>query len=104
MLEILEDVVQNKRKKLKESLLKSGFVLLDDKESTLITRIKGLIVEMIHYSDELPKVNYSDYISEKMSYGYNYLTNIFSDVKGITIQHFIILHKIKKIKELLIYD
>jgi AraC-like DNA-binding protein len=59
---------------------------------------------MIHYSDELPKVNYSDYISEKMSYGYNYLTNIFSDVKGITIQHFIILHKIKKIKELLIYD
>ncbi|MFT6868464.1 MAG: AraC-like DNA-binding protein, partial [Cyclobacteriaceae bacterium] len=68
------------------------------------TRIKGLIVEMIHYSDELPKVNYSDYISEKMSYDYTYLANIFSDVKGKTIQHFIILHKIEKIKELIIYD
>ncbi len=59
---------------------------------------------MIHYSDELPKVNYSDYISEKLSYDYTYLSNIFSEVKGTTIQQFIILHKIEKVKELLLYD
>jgi AraC-like DNA-binding protein len=59
---------------------------------------------MIHYSDDLPVVNYSDYISEKVGYDYTYLANIFSEVKGITIQQFIIIHKIEKVKELLIYD
>jgi AraC-like DNA-binding protein len=59
---------------------------------------------MIHYSDDLPKVNYSDYISEKLNYDYTYLSNIFSEVKGITIQHYIIMHKIEKVKELLLYD
>jgi len=78
--------------------------LLDDKKNILIERIKNIIVEMIHYSDELPKVNYSDYIAEKLGYDYTYLANIFSEVKGITIQQFIILHKIEKVKELLIYD
>ena len=59
---------------------------------------------MVHYSEELPKTNYSDYISEKLNYDYTYLSNIFSEVKGITIQQFIIIHKIEKIKELIIYD
>jgi AraC-like DNA-binding protein len=59
---------------------------------------------MIHHTDELPKVNYSDYISEKLGYDYTYLANTFSEVKGITIQQFIIMHKIEKVKELLIYD
>ena len=59
---------------------------------------------MIHYSDEIPTVNYSDYISEKLDYDYTYLSNIFSEVKGITIQQFIIIHKIEKVKELLLYD
>ena len=59
---------------------------------------------MIHYSDELPKVNYSDYISEKLDHDYTYMSNIFSEVKGITIQQFIIIHKIERVKELLLYD
>ncbi|MDG1276134.1 MAG: helix-turn-helix domain-containing protein [Algoriphagus sp.] len=59
---------------------------------------------MIHYNDELPIVNYSDFISEKVGYDYTYLSNAFSKVRGITIQHFIIIHKIEKVKELLIYD
>jgi AraC-like DNA-binding protein len=59
---------------------------------------------MIHYSDEIPKVNYSDYISEKLGYDYTYLSNLFSEVKGTTIQHFIIDHKIEKAKELILYD
>jgi AraC-like DNA-binding protein len=104
MVEILEDIKEKQRKELKANLLKSGLELLDDKKSILIERIKNVIIEMIHYSDELPKVNYSDYISEKLGYDYTYLANIFSEVKGITIQQFIINHKIEKVKELLIYD
>jgi AraC-like DNA-binding protein len=79
-------------------------VLLDDKKSILIEKVKNVIIEMIHYMDEIPKVNYSDYISDKVGYDYTYLANIFSEVKGITIQQFIILHKIEKVKELLIYN
>jgi AraC-like DNA-binding protein len=59
---------------------------------------------MIHYSDEVPKVNDSDYISKKLGYDYTYLSNTFSEVKGITIQHYIITHKIERAKELLLYD
>ncbi len=104
MVEILEDLSAVQHELLKQNLLKSGLELLDDKKSILIEKIKNLIIEMIHYSDELPKVNYSDYISEKLGYDYTYLSNSFSEVKGVTIQQFIIMHKIEKVKELLLYD
>lgn len=104
MVEILENINPKQREHLKVNLLKSGLELLDDKKSILIDRIKNVIIEMIHYSDEIPTVNYSDYISEKLDYDYTYLSNIFSEVKGITIQQFIIIHKIEKVKELLLYD
>lgn len=104
MIEILEDITQEQRNLLKENLLKSGLELLDDKKSILVEKIKNVITEMIHYSDELPKVNYSDYISEKLNHDYTYLANVFSEVKGITIQQFIIIHKIERVKELLLYD
>jgi len=102
--EIMEDLSQKQHDQLKENLHKSGLELLDDKKSILIEKIKNLIIEMIHYSDELPHVNYSDYISEKLNYDYTYLSNIFTEVKGITIQQFIIIHKIERVKELLLYD
>jgi AraC-like DNA-binding protein len=89
---------------LKRQLLKSGLELLDDKKSILIERIKSVIIELIHYSDEIPKVNFSEYLSEKLHYDYTYLANVFSEVKGTTIQQFIIMHKIEKVKELLLYD
>jgi AraC-like DNA-binding protein len=104
MVEILEDISIAQRMRLNENLLKSGLELLDDKKSILIEKIKNVIIEMIHYSEELPEVNYSDYISEKVGYDYTYLANAFSEVKGITIQHYIIIHKIEKVKELLLYD
>ncbi len=104
MIEILEDITLEQRKQLKETLFHSGLELLDDKKSILIEKIKNVITEMIHYSDELPKVNYSDYISEKLDYDYTYLANIFSEIRGITIQQFITIHKIERVKELLIYD
>lgn len=103
-VEILETISDEQRSKLRENLLKSGLELLDDNKSILIERIKNVITEMIHYSDELPTQNYSVYISEKLNYDYTYLSNIFSEVKGITIQQFIILNKIERVKELLLYD
>jgi AraC-like DNA-binding protein len=102
--EIMEGITEEQRELLKKNLLRSGLELLDDKKTILIERIKNVITEMIHYSDELPQMNYSDYISEKLNLDYTYLSNTFSEVKGITIQHFIITHKIEKVKELIIYD
>ncbi|MEI6408672.1 MAG: helix-turn-helix domain-containing protein [Bacteroidota bacterium] len=104
MVEVLEDITLEQRTELRDNLLKSGLELLDDKRSVLIEKIKNVIIEMIHYSDEVPKVNYSDYISEKLGYDYTYLANTFSEVKGITIQQFIINHKIERVKELLLYN
>lgn len=102
-VEIMEEVTPDQRKQLRDALLLSGLELMDDKRAVLIERINNVITEMIHHSEELPKVNYSDYISEKLQYDYTYLSNLFSEVKGITIQQFIIIHKIERVKELLFY-
>ncbi|MGV0924508.1 helix-turn-helix domain-containing protein [Empedobacter tilapiae] len=104
MAEVLEGITEEQREKLKKNLLKSGLELLDDKKSILIEKIKNVITEMIHHSEEPPKENYSDYISHKLGYDYTYLSNTFSEVKGITLQQFIIMHKIERVKELLLYD
>lgn len=104
LVELWEEITQTQREALKVTLLRSGLELLDDKKSILIEKIKTFITEMIHYEDKSPKVNYSQYISEKLGYDYTYLSNIFSEVKGITIQQFIILQKIERVKELLLYD
>ena len=103
-IEVLEDITDFQKEQLRESLKKSGLELLDDKKKIIIEKIKSVIIEMIHYSDKLPKVNFSNYISEKLGYDYTYLANTFSEVKGITIQQFIIINKIERIKELLLYD
>lgn len=103
-VEILEDISVEKRKMLTEGLRASGLELLEDKRSILIEKIKGVIITMIHFSEAPKKENYSDYISEILGYDYTYLANTFSEVTGITIQQFIIIHKIEKVKELLLYD
>jgi AraC-like DNA-binding protein len=103
-IEILEDVTDEQREQLKINLLKSGLELMDDKKQILIDKIKTVIIEMIHYSEEEPIENYSDHISKKVGKDYNYLSDIFSEVKGVTIQQFIIMHKIEKAKELILYD
>ena len=100
-VEIMEDLSVEQREQLKMGLLSSGLELMDDKRAVLIEKIRNVITEMIHYSDDLVKTNYSDYISEKLNYDYTYLSNLFSEVKGITIQQFIIIHKIERAKELL---
>lgn len=104
MVEIYEDLTPEQWQELKLNLLRSGLELLDDKKSILIEKIKSVIIEMIHYSEELPKINYSNHISETLDHDYTYLSNTFSEVKGITIQQYIIYHKIERVKELLLYD
>ncbi|MBL7936141.1 MAG: helix-turn-helix domain-containing protein [Bacteroidia bacterium] len=103
-VDVMEDMTSEQRNELKIALFNSGLELMDDKRAVLIEKIKNVIIDMVHYSDELPKVNYSDYISEKLNHDYTYLSNMFSEVKGITIQQFIIIHKIERVKELLLYD
>jgi len=103
-VEILGGLTTEKREKLKHNLKLSGLELMDDKRAMLIEKIKIVITEMVHYNDDLPKINYSDYISQVMNYDYTYLANIFSEVQGVTIEHYIIAHKIEKVKELLLYD
>lgn len=92
------------RAHLKTELAKSGLELMEDKKATLIEKIKTVIIEMVHYSEELPKVKNSEYISSKLDYDYTYLANMFSETTGMTIEHFIIAHKIERVKELLLYD
>ena len=102
--ELNGSITESQHAQLKMALLQSGLELMEDKKSVLIEKIKNVIVEMIHYSDELPKTNYSDYLSQKLNHDYKYLSNLFSEVKGITIEHFIIAHKIERVKELLVYN
>ena len=89
---------------LRDALLRSGLELMDDKKAMLVERVKNVVVEMIHYADELPLTKKSVYISEKLQHDYTYLANLFSEVTGITIEHFIIAHKIERVKELLLYN
>ena len=103
-VEIMEDLSDEKQAELKNALLQSGLELMDDKRAILIEKIKNLIIEMVHHSDEMIKVNLSDYLSEKLNHDYTYLANLFSEVQGTTIEHFMISHKIERIKELIIYD
>ena len=76
---------------------------MDDKKAILIEKIKNTIIQMIHHSEEVIKVNFSDYLSDKLEHNYTYLANLFSEVQGTTIEQFIISHKIERIKELMIY-
>ena len=102
--DIMEEITLDQREQIRIALLRSGLELMNDKKAMLIEQIKKVVIEMIHYSDELPKVNFSDFLSEKLDYDYTYLANLFSEVQGTTIERFIISHKIERVKELIIYD
>jgi AraC-like DNA-binding protein len=89
---------------LEQMLLPYGLVLMNDKKAILIEKIKNIIIEMIHYEEDLQIVKNSTFISEKIGQNYTYLANLFSETTGTTIEHFILLHKIEKVKELIIYN
>ena len=102
-IEIKENISDPQKEQLRKNLKTYGLELLDDRRNIIIEKVKAVIIEMVHYSDELPHMNYSDYISEKLGYDYTYLANTFSEVKGTTIQQYIIINKIERVKELLMY-
>jgi len=103
-VEIMENLSGEQREQLKVVLSNEGFELMDDKKAVLIDKIKNAIIEMVHQSDEMIKVNFSDYLSGKLNHDYTYMANLFSEVQGTTIEQFMISHKIERIKELIIYD
>ena len=102
--EIMEDLSDELRDNLSTSLKKIGLELLDDKKNIMVERIKTIIIELVHYNDEQIKTNLSDYLSEKLNHNYTYLSNLFSEVKGTTIEKFYLSNKIERVKELLVYD
>lgn len=103
VVEIMENINSEKKQLLKTNLLDAGFELMDDKRAILIEKIKNIIIDMVHHTEEAIKINFSDFLSEKLNHNYTYLANLFSEVQGTTIEHFIISHKVERIKELIIY-
>jgi hypothetical protein len=103
-VEIREDLTLEQHRLLKDELKNSGLELLDCKKAILVEKIKSVVVELVHHSGRLPKVTFSVYLSKKLQYDYTYLANVFSEVTGITIEHYLIAHKIERVKELLLYD
>jgi AraC family transcriptional regulator len=89
---------------LSDALNAVGFELIDDKRSKLIEKIKAFIIDTIHYKDEQPQKNFSELISKHLHHDYSYLSNLFSEVEGITIEQYIINQKIEKVKELMMYN
>jgi AraC-like DNA-binding protein len=102
--EIIENITPEQRHHLSMGLKKTGLELMDDKRSILVEKIKAVIIELVHYREEQIKINLSDYLSEKLNHNYTYLANLFSEVKGTTIEQFYLSHKIEKVKELIVYD
>ena len=102
-VDVMETLTSEQRQHLREQLEEAGLELMDDKRAVLIEKIKSIIIQMIHHSSEVIKVNFSDYLSEKLNHNYTYLANLFSEVQGTTIEQYIISHKVERIKELIAY-
>lgn len=103
-VEIMENISEELREQLKIALHNIGLELMDNKRAVLIERIKNVVIEMVHHTNEENKTNFSDFLSKRLNHDYTYLANLFSEVQGTTIEHFIIAHKIERIKELITYD
>jgi AraC-like DNA-binding protein len=103
-VEITDTISNDELEKLRLGLKLTGLELMDDNKKILVEKIKTIIIELIHYSDEQIKINLSDHLSEKLNHNYTYLSNLFSEVKGTTIEQFYLANKIEKVKELLVYD
>jgi AraC family transcriptional regulator len=99
-----DELSKNQQIQLSNNLKQLGFELLDNKRTKLIEQLKTLIIQTIHYNKEQPAKNYSAFIAENLHHDYSYLSKLFSETEGITIEQFIINQKIEKVKELLVYD
>ena len=102
--EIMEDLSPEQLDNLNTLLKKIGLELLDDKKNIMVEKIKTFIIELVHFNEDQIKTNLSDYLSEKLNHNYTYLSNLFSEIKGTSIENFYLSNKIERVKELLIYD
>ncbi len=102
--DIRENISDEQHDQFKTALLKSGLELMDDRKSVLVQKIKNVIIELVHYAEDPLKINFSEYLSQKLNHNYTYLANLFSEAQGTTIEKFIIKHKIERVKELLVYN
>jgi len=103
-VEIVDKLSEDQLENLSDALKATGLELMEDNKKILVEKIKTTIIELIHFNDEQIKINLSDYLSEKLNHNYTYLSNLFSEVKGTTIEQFYLANKIEKVKELLVYD
>ncbi|AZJ31095.1 AraC-type DNA-binding protein [Tenacibaculum mesophilum] len=102
---ILEkELTSDEKESLDKILLDLGFEIIDDKKSRIIEKIKNLIINLVHHQDSETKINLSELLSNELHHDYNYLSNLFSEVEGTTIEKYFIAQKIEKVKELLVYD
>lgn len=99
-----KDLTTEERVAVESALVPLGFEVIDDKKSRIIEQIKNVIIDVVHYQDNDVKTNLSDILSEKLQHDYNYLSNLFSEVEGVTIEKYFIAQKVERIKELLVYD
>ncbi len=98
------DISDAQKMNLNAALVSFGFVLIDNKKSLLIEKIKTIVIKLVHHSDVPLKTNLSTYLSEQLLHDYTYLSNLFSEVEGTTIEQYVIAQKIERVKELLMYD
>lgn len=103
-VELTKEPTKLQLEKLDESLRQLGFELLDDKKSRIIEKIKNIIIQQVHHSSVPPNVNLSDLIADQLHYDYPYLSNLFTESEGITIEKYFIAQRIEKVKELLVYN
>ncbi len=103
-VELSEQIDTTTINQIYDALQKFGFALIDDKKSRLIEKVKNLVIELVQELNSELKVNLSDYLSKHLHYEYNYISNLFSEVEGTTIEKYFIAQKIEKVKELLMYD
>ena len=103
-VEIRTTPTKEQAAQLKISLQLLGFELMDNKKTQTIEKIKNAIITQVHHSDEHIKTNLSSFISAQLHMDYTYLSNLFSETEGTTIEKYFIAHKIEKVKELLVYD
>lgn len=103
-IELIEDLNSEQKQHVKEVLEILGFSLIDDKKSRLIEQVKTIIIELVHHDNSELKINLSDYLSDRLHLDYNYISNLYSEVEGTTIEKYYIAQKIERVKELIVYD
>lgn len=103
-VEIKGDLSKDQLSQLDSSLKTLGFELIDDKKSKTIEKIKNTIITLVHHSDHSLKTNLSSFITSQIHQDYNYLSNLFSEVEGTTIEKYFIIQRIERVKELIVYD